>query len=295
MQKHCDDFIHFIQVEKGLSINTVDAYRRDLTHFIAFLKEQKIKKLSGLDRRTVLSYLIKIKRSGLNLSTVRRKLVTLRVFFRFLLQEGRLMADPTENIESPKGIKHLPDTLSLAEVESLIRAPDSDKLLGKRDRTMLEVLYATGLRVSELASLKTSDVNLEVGYLITMGKGSKERLVPIGETAQGWLKDYLTHARLGILKSQKSDALFPNRFGKEMSRQGFFKLIKKYALLAGIRKEISPHTLRHSFASHLLDNGADLRSVQMMLGHSDISTTQIYTHVTRERLKKVFEKHHPRA
>ncbi len=295
MQKHCDDFIHFIQVEKGLSRNTVDAYRRDLTHFSAFLKDQKTKRLSDLDRRAVLSYLIKIKRSGLNPSTVRRRLVTIRVFFRFLLQEGSIQTDPTENIESPKGIKHLPDTLSATEVEQLIRAPETDTLLGKRNRTMLEVLYATGLRVTELVSIKTSDVNLEVGYLITMGKGAKERLVPMGEIAQGWLKDYLLHTRPAILKSRKNDSLFPNRFGKEMSRQGFFKIIKKYALQAGIRKEISPHTLRHSFATHLLDNGADLRSVQMMLGHSDISTTQIYTHVTRERLKKVFEKHHPRA
>jgi len=295
MKRHLDEFIHFIRVEKGLSNNTVAAYRRDLIHFLEYLKTQGITKPSGLDRRVVLSYMVKIKRSGLNVSTVRRRLVSLRVFFRFLIQERKIKADPTENMESPKGIKHLPETLSHSEVDRLIQTPDPATPLGKRDRTMLEVLYGTGLRVSELVSLRITDINLEVGYLITMGKGGKERLVPMGESAQEWIRDYLQHARPLLLKSRQNDYLFPNRFGRSMSRQGFFKNIKKYARLAGIRKEISPHTLRHSFATHLLENGADLRSVQIMLGHADISTTQIYTHVTRERLKKVFDKHHPRA
>ncbi|OIP62272.1 MAG: site-specific tyrosine recombinase XerD [Nitrospirae bacterium CG08_land_8_20_14_0_20_52_24] len=295
MEQHIHEFLHFIRIEKGLSNNTAEAYRRDLTHFSEFLKGQGIHKAAKIDRRAVLSYLIQIKRSGLNLSTVRRRLVSIRMFFRFLIQEGRIQTDPAENIESPKTIQYLPQTLTPAEVESLLRTPDTESPLGKRDRTMLEVLYATGLRVSELVSLKNSDINLEVGYLITMGKGGKERLVPMGDSAQGWIRDFLSHDRPRILKSRRSDFLFPNRFGNRMSRQWFFKIIKKYALQSGIRKEISPHTLRHSFASHLLENGADLRSVQLMLGHADISTTQIYTHVTKERLKKVFDKFHPRA
>lgn len=295
MQQAVEEFIHYIQVEKGLSENTVAAYRRDLAAFTAFLHTEGIARLSGVDRRAVLAYQIRIKRSGLNLSTVRRRMVVVRVFFRFLILEGKIAVDPTENIESPKGIRKLPHALSPGDVEKLIKAPDPKTPLGMRDRTMVEVVYATGLRVSELVALKIPDINLEVGYLVTMGKGGKERLVPLGDAAQSWLRDYLGHARLGLLKSKESEFLFPNRFGKKLSRQGFFKIIKKYALKAGIKKEISPHTLRHSFASHLLENGADLRSVQAMLGHADISTTQIYTHVTREKLKRVFDTYHPRA
>jgi integrase/recombinase XerD len=295
MRKSLEEFIHYIQVEKGLSENTIAAYRRDLEYFLAFLSAQGVKTLSHVDRRAVLSYQIHIKRSGLNLATVRRRMVSVRGFFRFLILEGRFEADPTENIESPKGLQGLPKTLAPADVEKLIGAPDPDTPLGMRDRTMMEVLYATGLRVSELVGLKVCDINLEVGYVLTMGKGGKERLIPLGDTAQSWLRDYLARTRSRIVMSDQSGFLFPNRFGKKMSRQGFFKIIKKYAMKAGIGKEISPHTLRHSFATHLLENGADLRSVQAMLGHTDISTTQIYTHVSREKLKKVFEKYHPRS
>jgi integrase/recombinase XerD len=295
MQKSFEEFIQYLQVEKGLAANTVAAYRRDLSHFLEAIEAQGINRWSAVDRRALLGYFIALKRSGLAISTVRRKMVSVRSLFRFLILEGRVRNDPTETIESPKGLKHLPETLTPTEVEALIGAPDFDTPLGQRDRALLEVLYATGLRVSELVSLKVSDINLEVGYLITLGKGSKERLVPLGETAQSWIRDYMPRGRPSLLRSHRSDILFPNRFGTPMSRQGFFKIVKKYARRAGIRKDISPHTLRHSFATHLLENGADLRSVQMMLGHADISTTQIYTHVTRERLKKVFEKHHPRA
>ncbi|MDX1763261.1 MAG: site-specific tyrosine recombinase XerD [bacterium] len=295
MQRAVEEYIHYIQVEKGLSENTVAAYRRDLAAFTAFLETEGITRLSAVDRRAVLAYQIKIKRSGLNLSTVRRRMVVVRGFFRFLILEGKVSVDPTENMESPKGIRRLPHALSPGDVEKLLKAPDALKPLGMRDRTMIEVLYATGLRVSELVAMKIPDINLEVGYLVTMGKGGKERLVPLGDTAQAWLRDYLGHSRLRLVKSKQSEFLFPNRFGRKLSRQGFFKIIKKYALQAGIRKEVSPHTLRHSFASHLLENGADLRSVQAMLGHADISTTQIYTHVTREKLKRVFDTYHPRA
>jgi integrase/recombinase XerD len=295
MQNTLKEFLYYVQVEKGLSRNTLAAYSRDLEDFLQFLTKEGVRKLEEADRRVVLSYQIRLKRSGLQLSTVRRKMVSVRALFRYLILEGRLKSDPTENIESPKGLHSLPETLTPGDVDKLLKAPDTDTPLGMRDRTMLEVLYATGLRVSELISLKISDINLEVGYLMTLGKGGKERLVPLGDDAREMVRDYLDSARSRILRLRTSDFLFLNRFGGKMSRQGFFKIIKKYALQAGIRKEISPHTLRHSFASHLLENGADLRSVQMMLGHADISTTQIYTHVTRERLKKVFEKYHPRA
>ncbi len=295
MEPLLTEFLSYIQVEKGLADNTLDAYRRDLKDFFSFLKTKKITKPAEVDRHAVLSYQVRIKRSGLQLSTVRRRMVSVRSFFRFLILEGKAVTDPTENIETPKGLQHLPETLTYVEVDQLLASPDSSTLLGMRDRAMLELLYATGLRVSELIGLRLADINLEVGYLVTLGKGSKERLVPMGDAAREKIGEYLAASRGQLLKSKLSDILFPNRFGDSMSRQGFFKIIKKYALRAGIRKTISPHTLRHSFASHLLENGADLRSVQMMLGHADISTTQIYTHVTRERLKKVFAKHHPRA
>ncbi|NOY53018.1 MAG: site-specific tyrosine recombinase XerD [Deltaproteobacteria bacterium] len=295
MERILAEFLSYIQVEKGLADNTLIAYRRDLNHFFAFLKNEKITKLEQVDRHAVLSYQVRIKRSGLQLSTVRRRMVSVRAFFRFLILEGKAVTDPTENVETPKGLQHLPETLTPADVDKLLASPDPANPLGMRDRAMLELLYATGLRVSELVGLRLADLNLEVGYLVTLGKGSKERLVPMGDAARKKIEEYLSAGRRRLIKLKFSDILFPNRFGDPMSRQGFFKIIKKYALRAGIRKTISPHTLRHSFASHLLENGADLRSVQMMLGHADISTTQIYTHVTRERLKKVFEKHHPRA
>ncbi len=289
------EFLSYIQVEKGLADNTLAAYRRDLNDFFAFLEKEKITRLNEVDRHAVLSYQVRTKRSGLKPSTVRRRMVSVRSFFRFLILEGKGKTDPTENIESPKGLQHLPETLTPADVDKILAAPDPTTPLGRRDRAMVELLYATGLRVSELVGLRLGDLNLEVGYLVTLGKGSKERLVPLGDAAREKVEEFLSAARGQILKGKLTDVLFPNRFGGQMSRQGFFKIIKKYALRTGINKAISPHTLRHSFASHLLENGADLRSVQMMLGHADISTTQIYTHVTRERLKKVFEKHHPRA
>ncbi len=295
MRGSLNNFLQYLQVEKGLSENTLDAYRGDLSHFIQFLATKGIRTPGELDRGSVLSYLIHIKRSGLSLSSVRRRMVSVRVFSRFLILEKKIGKDPTENIETPRGIRHLPETLTPSEVERLIQAPDRTTPLGMRDRTMLESLYATGLRVSELVDLKVPDINLEAGYLITLGKGNKERLVPLSEIALELLRDYLVYTRPAILKSRTNAVLFPNRFGNRMSRQGFFKNLKRYARKAGIKKKISPHTLRHSFASHLLENGADLRSVQMMLGHADISTTQIYTHVTRERLKKIFDRYHPRA
>jgi integrase/recombinase XerD len=218
-----------------------------------------------------------------------------RTFFRFLVQEGILEANPVENLESPKIAKTLPEILTLKEIEQLLERPNLQTPLGKRDRSMLEMLYATGMRVSELTRLLIHQVNLEGGYVLLYGKGSKERIVPIGSEAMKWAALYLKESRAVLAKGKESPFLFINRSGKAMSRQGFWKGLKGYARKAGLRKRITPHLLRHSFASHLLERGADLRSVQMMLGHVDISTTQIYTHVTGERLKKVHQKHHPRG
>lgn len=224
-----------------------------------------------------------------------RNLVALRTFFKFLIQEGILEANPVEEIESPKMTKTLPDILSLKEVEQLLEQPSPGTPLGVRDRAMLELLYATGMRVSELTRLPINQVNLEGGYVLVYGKGSKERVVPLGKEAMRWVAQYLNTAREKLCKGKESSFLFVNRSGKEMSRQRFWKTLKAYGQKAGIRKRITPHLLRHSFASHLLERGADLRSVQMMLGHADISTTQIYTHVTGERLKRVHQRYHPRG
>jgi len=240
-------------------------------------------------------FLLSLKKQGLSAKTVVRNLVALRTFFKFLTQEGMLETNPVEEIESPAVAKTLPEILSLKEVEQLLEQPDPQTLLGVRDRAMLELLYATGMRVSELTRLPMNQINLEGGHVLLYGKGSKERLVPLGREAIDRVTEYLKTARGKLAKGKESPFLFINRSGRGMSRQRFWKNLKTYGLKAGIRKRITPHLLRHSFASHLLERGADLRSVQMMLGHVDISTTQIYTHVTRERLKKVHQQYHPRG
>jgi len=295
LERHVDEFLHYLRVERALSDHTVSAYGRDLADFTSFLKKQGIHGKEALERRSLLAYVIRIKAAGLSPATVRRRLASLRSFFGFLAREKGLRRDPTDALDPPRGIRRLPTALSLDEVERLLAAPDPTTVLGRRDRTMLELLYATGLRVSELVSLTVADVNLEVGYLITLGKGGKERLVPMGRSAQEWLRDYLAQDRPRIPGTGRSRLLFPNHRGGPMTRQGFFKIVRKYAAKAGLARKISPHTLRHSFATHLLERGADLRSLQALLGHADISTTQIYTHVSRERLKRIFDKHHPRA
>ena len=290
-----DQFLHYLTVEKGLSRNTIEAYGHDLDRFLGYLKEMGIEDLARVGKFDVRAFLLVLKKQDLSTRTVARNLAVLRTFFRFLIQEGILKANPVEELESPKMGRTLPEILTLREVERLLEEPKVGTSLGVRDRAMLEMLYAAGMRVSELVELPLNQVNLEGGYVLLYGKGSKERVVPIGQEALKWVTLYLKTVRGKLTREKESPFLFLNRSGKAMSRQRFWQSIKAYGLKAGIRKRITPHLLRHSFASHLLEGGADLRSVQMMLGHSDISTTQIYTHVTGERLKKTHQRHHPRG
>jgi integrase/recombinase XerD len=290
-----DQFLHYLIVEKGLAKKTIEAYSHDLNRFVRHFKKKGTEDLTKASKLDVRAFLMVLKREGLSSRTIARNLVALRTFFRFLIQEGSLEVNPAEELESPATAKKLPGTLSLTEVERLLEQPDVGTLLGMRDRAMLEVLYATGMRVSELVQLPTHQINLEGGFVLLYGKGSKERVVPLGSEAMKWVTLYLKRVRGSLEKGKESPFLFINRSGKGMSRQRFWRSMKNYGQKAGLRKRITPHLLRHSFASHLLERGADLRSVQMMLGHADISTTQIYTHVAGERLKKVHQRHHPRG
>jgi len=290
-----DQFLHYLTVEKGLSKNTIEAYGHDLDRFLEYLKGQRLDDLAKVGKFDVRAFLLSLKKQNLSTRSVARNLVAIRTFFRFLIQEGIQAANPVEDMESPKMTRTLPEILTLQEVERLLEQPDIRTPLGARDRAMLEMLYAGGMRVSELMDLPLNQVNLEGGYVLLYGKGSKERVVPIGQEAIKWVTFYLKTVRRGLTREKESPHLFVNRSGRAMSRQRFWQSLKAYGLKAGIRKRITPHLFRHSFASHLLEGGADLRSVQMMLGHSDISTTQIYTHVTGERLKKTHQRHHPRG
>ena len=296
MHEHLDFYLNYLTVEKGLSKNTLEAYAHDLRTFIEYLEEQtKVRHFGKVERSHVLDYLVHLHEEGLSGKSVARRLVSLRNLYKFLLLERQLKRNPTLNIESPKTWRTLPDVLSIPEVSRLLEVPDKNSPLGGRDRAMLELLYGSGLRVSELITLKLQDVNLTVGYVKPQGKGGKERLVPFGESAQTRIKDYLDCWRDKLDKKGNRHTLFLTRAGEEMTRQMFWKLLKNYSLKAGISKVVSPHTLRHSFATHLLERGADLRSVQLMLGHADISTTQIYTHINKEHIRSVYERFHPRA
>ena len=287
-----DEFMAHIKVEKGLSANTIVAYNRDLLGFFEFLKTRGVAPLR-VEQHDLLSFMAE-KRVQLAARSLARCLVSIRMFYRFCVTEGKITSNPARLLGIPKLYQHLPHILSRDEVEALLSQPDGLTLLGKRDKAMLEILYATGLRVTELIGLKMHNINLEAGFIRTIGKGSKERIIPMGGKAIDALKEYLQNARPAFLRKRKSSSLFLNRRGNSMTRQGFWKILKHYALKAGITRNVTPHTLRHSFATHLLEGGADLRSVQIMLGHSDISTTQIYTHVARERLKEIHERYHPR-
>jgi len=287
-----DRFLMHITVERGLAQNTVRSYSRDLIRFVTYMDERTLT-LRGMDREVLNGYLRRLK-TGLSNRTVSRHISTLKTFFRFLVEEGILDVNPARLLESPKLSRRLPGTLSTREVEHLLAQPEPVNPKGRRDAAMLELLYATGLRVSELVTLKLSNINLESGYVRTIGKGSKERIVPMGEKARKALLTYIEEGRPRLDRRSRTAYLFLNYLGKQLTRQGFWKILKGYALQAGIKHEVTPHSLRHSFASHLLEAGADLRSVQMMLGHSDISTTQIYTHVTRKRLIHLHETCHPR-
>jgi integrase/recombinase XerD len=290
-----DRYCGYLTVEKGLSANTLVSYSRDLQRFHTFLGDQSINGLEDIHAATVLAYLIHLRKRGLAAKSRARHLVTLRGFFRFLHQEKHIASDPTALIELPKSGLHLPGVLSLEEIQRLLNTPDPKRPVGMRDAAMLELLYAAGLRVTELVGLGVLDVNRDAGFVRVTGKGGKERVVPIGRTAINVLGRYLENARPFLLKGLTSEYLFIARKGRPMSRQGFWKLLKKYAVKAGIDHPVSPHTLRHSFASHLLEGGADLRVVQTMLGHADIATTQIYTHVSAERLKSIHRQFHPRG
>jgi integrase/recombinase XerD len=290
-----DQFLHYLTVEKGLSDNTIEAYHHDVGRFLVYLGNKEIQDLSRVDRVNLRAFLAGLRRQGLSIRSIARNQASIRTFFRFLVLEGILESNPAEDLKSPKTDKHLPEILTLREVEGLLQQPDLKTPLGIRDRAMLETLYATGIRVSELIQLSIHQVNLEGGYALIYGKGSKERIVPLGSEAIQWITQYLQGVRTGHLTGKESPSLFLSRSGKGMSRQRFWKALKCYGQKAGIRKRMTPHLLRHTFASHLLERGADLRSVQTLLGHTDISTTQIYTHVSGERLKRVHKKYHPRG
>jgi len=290
-----DTFIDSLWLEDGLSDNTLSAYRTDLNSFARWLSENKNPGIDTADRDHVQLYLATRIQNGASPRSVGRLLSTLHRYYRQRIRDGHRADDPTRDIDAPRIGRPLPDSLSEEQVTALLHAPDTKTVRGLRDRTMLELLYSTGLRVSELVGLSMQQINLQAGVLRVIGKGSKERVLPIGEVAVDWLEQYLTESRPVLIASNSSNAVFSGRAGKPLTRQAFWYAIKKYALAAGIHTHISPHTLRHAFATHLLNHGADLRVVQMLLGHSDLSTTQIYTHVARERLNKLHQQHHPRG
>jgi integrase/recombinase XerD len=290
-------YLMHVRVEKGLSANTISAYKRDLQKFDEFARKRKLT-LESVSRDDLVDFLAGLYRLKLESRTVARQLVTLRNFFRFAQIQELIPEDPSINLESPKIRRHLPGYLRLEEVEKLLEQPDSKTPMGLRDRAMLEVLYSTGLRVSELTSLGVNDLDTKVGCVRCIGKGDKERIVPVGKKALGMVDKYLREGRPQLLRNAKASsgpALFINRRGVALSRVGVWKILSAYGRRAGLRVALTPHMLRHSFATHLLERGADLRSVQLMLGHADISTTQIYTHVVEERLKQIYKAHHPRA
>ena len=294
MEQDVRSFLDFISIEKGLSRNTLLSYARDLRHYAAFLKKRKIGALERVTRAEITDFLLKEKDRGLSARSVSRALVAVRMLHRFLTQEGRLRQDVAQALEAPKLWKTLPDVLSVTEIEALLEAPNVRKPDGARDQACLELMYAAGLRASETAGLKLNHLSFEEGVLRVYGKGGKERFVPVGRPARQSVKRYVDGARGRWLESRAEDALFITRGGRKMSRQAVWHILKKYARRAGIQKKVSPHTLRHSFATHLLENGADLRVVQELLGHADISTTQIYTHMDKSRLKGIHQKFHPR-
>jgi len=290
-----DRFLHHLAVEKGLSRNTLEAYARDLQGYLAFLAQRKIFKPQDGAADQIFAYFKFLRERGLSARSSARTLSALRGFYKFLMQDRIISQNPLRRLRTPKAVPRLPGVLTTQEVEGLLRQPDPARPLGNRDRAMLELLYAAGLRVSELVHLSVNDLNLEVGYVRTKGKGARERIVPIGQAARQTLKGYLEGPRRAWATRTSNATLFLGRGGRGMTRQGFWKILRKHARAAGIAKRITPHTLRHSFATHLLERGADLRSVQSMLGHVDIATTQVYTHVSREHLKRLHQKYHPRG
>lgn len=293
-EKTIDRFLDAIWMERGLSANTLAAYRADILCLSRWLEEQGVI-LSATKRSDLLAFLAWRAESGARPRSTARQLSSFRRFFRYLVREGEIDEDPTARIAMPKVGRALPQSMTEEEVEALLGAPDVTDPLGHRDRAMLEVLYATGLRVSELISLRIAQINLNQGVVRVVGKGDKERLIPLGEESQRWLQEFIAGPRMEILLERQTDSVFPTRRGSCMTRQAFWHIIRRYAKKSGFGRKLSPHTLRHAFATHLLNHGADLRVVQMLLGHSDLSTTQIYTHVARERIKELHGRHHPRG
>lgn len=297
MKHLLEQFLDYLSIEQNLSFNTIDSYRNDLKRYLEFVTaEKKYSDLNEITSKDVSAFVQLLNSLGLSPKSISRNLSAIRTFHKYLMNEDILEDDPAENIDMPKLPKTLPSVLEIAEVERILEQPDTLEHLGIRDRTMLELIYACGLRISELLSLKQNDIRTDAGFLRVFGKGSKERMIPVGEVAMNWILVYQEKVRPHLLGKQASDdVLFLNSRGKKMSRMGFWKILKRYTDMAGIKKEVTPHTFRHSFATHLLEGGADLRVVQELLGHSDISTTQIYTHIDREYLKEVHKTFHPRG
>lgn len=295
METIIEEYLKFIQIEKGLSENTIGAYRRDLKKYQLYMQEQKIAHIDFIDRQTIQECLGSLIDQGASAKSIARFISTIRSFHQFALREKYAAKDPTVLIETPKYEKKLPDVLDVEEVIQLLETPDLTKKNGYRDRTILELLYATGMRVTELIQIEIDDVNLIMGFVKVFGKGNKERIIPLGDTVIEYLDTYINNVRSQLLKKTVTNVLFLNLHGRPLTRQGIWKLIKQYGLRANINKTLTPHTLRHSFATHLLENGADLRAVQEMLGHSDISTTQLYTHVSKTQIRQMYNQFHPRA
>ncbi|MFY9258576.1 MAG: site-specific tyrosine recombinase XerD [Dethiobacteria bacterium] len=295
MEHWLEKYSHYLAVEKGLSRNTLDSYRRDLNNFFLFLDREKVSSPADVNRDLVTRYLLSLKEAGRAASTISRNVASIRSFFNFLVQEDLIEDNPAQLVKAPRIEKKLPRVLTTEEVDRLLQQPRDDGQAGLRDKAMLELLYASGIRVSELVSLNVTDFSPEVGYLRCRGKGMKERIVPVGSVAVKCVNEYLHNGRQKMLKRKEEKALFLNHHGRRLTRQGLWKILKKYARQSELNGEVTPHTLRHSFATHLLENGADLRSVQEMLGHSDISTTQIYTQIAQRKIREVYDKTHPRA
>ncbi|MFL2128822.1 site-specific tyrosine recombinase XerD [Ruoffia sp. FAM 26255] len=296
MDELIDDYERYLLIDQGKSQNTIQSYMRDLKKFVTFINEQELVEINNINKDTIQLYIISLNKAGFAASTTNRMISTLKNFFHYLIREQKMDHNPMDLIQGAKNRKHLPKTLSSKEIDRLLDSPDAETNNGIRDRAILEVMYASGLRVSELTHLKMNELHLELGFIQTIGKGDKERIIPIGEEALFWIKKYLEEVYpVYSKKSTDSTILFLTQRGKQFTRQGIWKNLKKYVNLAGIDHEVSPHILRHSFATHLLENGADLRMVQELLGHSDISTTQIYTHVSKQRLQEIYRNSFPRA
>lgn len=295
MNDFIDEYLNFLTVEKGVSRLTVEAYSHDLNRFVNIVQGRGIEAMADITPDEIISYLEQVKKDGLNARSVNRGLAAVRGFFKFLLREKKIDANPVMTIGLAKVWARLPDTLSKEEMNLLLAQPGTKNPAAMRDTAMMELMYATGIRVSEIITLTMNSINWQVGYLVVMGKGGKERIVPIGRSAYNCLSEYVNQGRPKLMKGQSTNTLFLNRSGDGLTRQGFWKIVRMYVLRAGLNKKVHPHTFRHSFASHLLEGGADLRSVQIMLGHADIATTQIYTHITRERLKSIHKRYHPRG